>query len=127
MKIFNTNENSWSEKVNFMDDNNVLVGFDMSQACCESFGWFVCSKEPTKIIEEENAEKLETEEYQFDVDYFKEVTPDEEYWDDGGIAIFRLVNGESEMFLALHNSHFHQLPHGFDMKVGGKTIRDSFL
>ena len=127
MKIFNNNENSWSEKVNFVDDNNVLVGFDMSQACCESFGWFVCSKEPTKIIEEENAEKLETEEYQFDVDYFKEVTPDEEYWDDGGIAIFRLVNGESEMFLALHNSHNGYYSHGFDMKVGGKTIRDSSL
>ena len=126
MKIFNDNENSWSEKVNFVDDNNVLVGFDMSSCCCESFGWFVCSKEPTEIIDEENAEKLKTEGYQFDVDYFKEIDP-EDKWDEGGMAIFRLVKGEDEMFLALHNTHNGYYSHGFEMKVGGETIRDSSL
>lgn len=105
----------------------MLVGFDMGSCCCESFGWFVCSKEPTEIIEEENAEGIETEGYQFEVNYFKEVTPDEDYWYEGGMAIFRLVKGESEMFLALHNSHNGYYSHGFEMKVGGETIRDSYL
>lgn len=126
MKIFNDNENKWSEKVNFVDENNVLVGFDMTQDCCESFGWFLSSAEPTEVIEEENAEKIEVEGYQFDVEYFKEIE-NEDKWDEGGMAIFRLVSGESEIFLALHNTHNGYYSHGFKMDVGGETVRSSFL
>ena len=42
MKIFNKLEkNGWGRKVNFVDENNVVLGYDMSQDCCERAGWFI--------------------------------------------------------------------------------------
>ena len=35
MKIFEDNI-----KVNFVDENNVFVGYDMRQSCCEQAGYF---------------------------------------------------------------------------------------
>jgi len=121
MKIFNNDG-----KINFVDDNNVLIGFDNCQQCCESFGWFVCSNEPTEIVEEENAEGIETEGYQFDTNYFKELSLG------GGhleceVAIFRLGKDGSEIYLALYNSHNGYYSRGFDMSVGGETIVGSYL
>jgi len=126
MKIFKTNDESWSEKVNFVDDNNVLVGFDMGTCCCESFGWFLSKDEPTKT-EEEDEGAIDVDGFQFDVSFFKEITPDEESWDQGGMAIFRLTKGEEEIFLALHNSHNGHYSHGFKMEVGGTVIVDYLL
>lgn len=38
MKIFNQTK-EWQEKVNFVDENNVVLGWDLSQSCCEETGW----------------------------------------------------------------------------------------
>ena len=27
--------------VNFVDENNTLIGYDMSQCCCEDADWFI--------------------------------------------------------------------------------------
>jgi hypothetical protein len=125
MKIFNDKND---EKVNFVDDNNALVGFDMDQHCCESFGWFLSSKQPTKIEEDDYGEGLATEGYQFDVNYFEGgCLQDDEGFEEGGMATFRLVKGEEEMFLTLHNTHNGYYSHGFEMKVGGEIIHDSSL
>lgn len=36
MKIFERDG-----KINFVDENNVLLGYDMSQDCCEHADWFI--------------------------------------------------------------------------------------
>ena len=101
----------------------MFVGFDMTTDCCESFGWFICSTEPNGIIEDENPEELKTEGYIFDVNFFKELeTSESAYFENGGMVIFRLTNGNSEMFLALHNTHNGYYSHGFRMHTGGQTI-----
>ena len=35
-------------KINFVDANNVFVGFDNIQSCCEDFGWYYSKKVPAK-------------------------------------------------------------------------------
>lgn len=41
MKIFEDRE----YKVNFVDVNNVLVGYDLSQSCCEYAGWYIMNRQ----------------------------------------------------------------------------------
>ena len=48
MKIFERDG-----KINFIDKNNVLVGFDYSRSCCEDFGWFVAETEKEVDVEEQ--------------------------------------------------------------------------
>lgn len=120
MKIF---ENDG--KTNFVDDNNVLVGFDSHQCCCERFGHFLSRKIPAKI--DEGAEEINTGGFNFDTGFFKEVVPAEEYFDCGGMAVFRLTKGAEEIFLTLHNAHNGYYSHGFTMEIGGTKIQEGSL
>jgi uncharacterized protein YqkB len=117
MKIFDKDS-----KINFVDDNNVLVGFDDEQCCCENFGYFLSRSVPKKI--EEDIE-IETDGFNFDTEFFEEVSDDS--FDCGGMVIFRLVKDDEEIFLALYNSHNGYYSHGFDMEVGGQTIHGGIL
>ncbi len=120
MKIFEKDY-----KTNFVDDANVLVGFDSGQCCCESFGYFFSRKIPTKI--DDGAEGINADGFNFDTAFFRDVVPAEEYFDCGGMAVFRLTKGEEEIFLTLHNSHNGYYAHGFEMIVGGTKMHDGSL
>lgn len=39
-----TNKKVWVYKSNWIDQNNVVVGYDDEQRCCENFGWGVYDK-----------------------------------------------------------------------------------
>lgn len=131
-------------KINFVDENNVVVGFDYGQSCCEYFGYFFSSGIPTKDFMAEyvnlsyNTPNImphpETNEYVFDPDFFQRI-------DWGGnettIVIFKLVekcrltNGKvnkglcrfRDIYLVLHNTHNGYYAHGFNMNVGGIDVR----
>jgi hypothetical protein len=141
MRIFE-DEETWGGKINFVDQNDVVVGFDAYQSCCESFGYFFT------LSGEKDAENIDTptnlEEMVFDTKFFQE--HDEEGWGEGGgQAVFRLlaphlarsrsdavlrkleretaaVGGRSEVFLHLYNHHNGYYSHGFDMKIGGEVV-----
>jgi len=129
MKIFN-DPKTWSGKVNFVDDNNVFVGFNMASNCCEDYDWFLSHSAPTlgnyrdDSIRINDFEKA-SEGFNFDVDFFERV--DAEGYEDGGLAIFRLSKGEEELFLTLYNFHNGYYSHGFSLNVGGIDIIDSSL
>ncbi len=112
-------------KINFIDDNNVFVGFDDESCCCEQFGYFLSRTLPTQI--EENEATIDTEGFNFDPEFFQTLELNQELHDEGGIAIFRLTKGAEEIFLALYNSHNGYYSHGFDMTVGGIKIHDGSL
>ena len=42
MKIFITED---GDKVNFIDENNVILGYDLTQDCCEQASWFIADNE----------------------------------------------------------------------------------
>lgn len=115
MKIFN-NIKEWSSKVNFVDENNVFVGYDLDQDCCEYADWFISDKPENEI-----QERVETSEemgpWRFDRDYFQEVENSRDL-DEGRMVRFRLTNGKEEKFLHLFNCHNGYYSHGFTFGVG---------
>jgi len=118
MRIFEKNG-----KTNFVDENDVLVGFDSWQSCCERFGFFFSSNVPTTMpgyepegLAENRPDDLE--DYSFDPNFFKAGGGDSQ-WDEGGMATFKVLNGSQELYLTLYNSHNGYYSHGFDVTVGG--------
>lgn len=122
MKIF-TKESGWSEKVNFVDENNVLVGYSMAQHCCEQADWFISDR-----IEKEIKDKKEFDltNYKFDINFFVESSEGE--YDELNIAIFRLINNKgSTLFLHLFNCHNGYYSHGFEFKNNNEIIKEGSL
>jgi len=118
MKIFNK-EDKWETKVNFVDENNVMLGYDLTQNCCEYAGWFISDRIETVIIESFDLEEEELEGFVFDPDFMIESDIDETY-DEGRFAIFSIVNGERRYYIHLYNVHNGYYSHGFKFneKVG---------
>lgn len=53
--------------------------------------------------------------YTFDTEYFRKENPSGEYITYGGVAIFRLTNGQDEKYLHLFNLHNGYYSHGFEL------------
>lgn len=116
------------QKINFIDNNDVLVGFDNQGSCCENFGYFYSEKFPT--FDEYKFDcgdvpdiqpPADLEEYFFDREFYRAIE-DSSKFDGGGAAVFRLTNGGKELFLILYNSQNGYYSHGFEMGVPGKVI-----
>jgi hypothetical protein len=130
MRIFKTDS-----KTNFVDINDVLVGLDAYQSCCESFGHFFIKEIPEqplhKVYDSWTDEASSKDDYSptnledlvFDPDFFQE-QPD---GDGGGFAIFRLHSGDDESFLVLYNHHNGYYGHGFTVTHKGTDLRDGCL
>lgn len=138
MKVFEEGYSSWPSKVNFADQNNVVVGYDLEQNCCETAGWFLTKTLPCVWDEREYAwggEKIDhktvdLDPYVFDTAYFNEhpESPDSaNSMDSGGAVAFRLTNGTDELFLVLYNIHNGYYSHGFTVEVGGVKVRDESI
>lgn len=135
MKIFNKEPEHWSKKVNFVDENNVVLGYDMGQSCCEHADWFIADK-PTLNIpdrEKDRPGEIDLPGWNFDTAFFqevKEIKDSPEDWnklDSGGMVIFRIVKGDEEKFIHLFNCHNGYYSHGFDFKAGEAAIREGSL
>lgn len=129
MKVFQ-NQPGMASKTNFVDENNVVLGYDMFQRCCECAGWFVADRpaeQNTDEIVERGEGTPDLDGYVFDPEYFRKVSdcevPDKVVM----VAVFRLVKGESEKFLHLYNCHNGYYSHGFTLAVGGEEILDGDL
>lgn len=77
VRVF-TSEDSFEYKINFVDDNDVFLGFDYSQSCCEWFGYLILKELPDFLDYEQvrgRRESLEPEidikDYYFDTSFFK--------------------------------------------------------
>ena len=114
--------------MNFVDESNVYLGYDMNQSCCEYADWFIADtpqeKYPDNITAYQKADGLDG--FVFDKDFFKE-TDGEECFDAGRMAIFRISDGVSEKFIHIFNSHNGYYGHGFNFAIDGKTLQDGCL
>jgi hypothetical protein len=126
MKIFDS-VGKWASKVNFVDENNVLVGYDMTQRCCERADWGLYRSldgvpDHDKKVEED---EKELEEYVFDPTW-----SDCGSFDYGGSWVaFRLKRPQVEgfLYLVLSNCHNGYYSHGFTLEVDGKVVYDERL
>ena len=124
MKIFDETNSNFADKVNFVDKNNVFVGYDLSQSCCESAGWFINEKECDNV---ESQKDFDLQEYIFDTSYFKEVQNAREF-DEGGLVLFKLTaENKPSLFLHIYNSHNGYYGHGFESKIGDVSWKNGVL
>jgi hypothetical protein len=122
MKVFDKNE-----KVNFIDENNVFVGYDTSQDCCEHADWFFALQPQASDIPNDVDEHADVSKYYFDGSYVNNDIVDHSL-DEGGIVAFRMVaKGMPDIFLHLFNSHNGYYGHGFEFKLGDETIDAGLL
>ena len=129
MKIFTENE-SYKDKVNFVDENNVLVGYDLSQDCCERADWFISPTKENSPYNEDCEKKIkevpDVYNYAFDKNFFEEVK-DCEQLDKGTMIRFRLVNRDKELFLHLFNCQNGYYSHGFEFKIDDQLKKEGYI
>jgi len=112
IKIFKS-EDDYSKKVNFVDDENKLVGFDFYDDCCSYGGWFISETMTHKFEDGKSTMPKEPEShpdltpYSFDKDFYcvKNVNGEDVYAE-GKVAIFRMTAPkEPDLYLHLFNMH----------------------
>lgn len=105
-------------KYNWVDEKNVLLGYDSTQDCCEHADWYLASKvelnpDTSKPLEKE----LDWEKWRFDTSFFESGSFQND--SSSGVAVFRLLKKRSNkvMYLHLFNSHNGYYGHGFEFTV----------
>lgn len=137
MKYFDSNKHKhWGSKINFVDENNVLVGFDFGSDCCEEFGWFVCDivnpdagKDSSRIYCTAVSSNIDEvlDGWVFDEQFFEEIRFGKNSYDEYNLAVFRMIKEDQERFLHLYNNHNGYYSHGFEVAVKGELIKQGYL
>lgn len=110
MKCF-FNVPGFMDKVNYVDENNVVLGYDMNESCCEQFGHGVFASIPKS--EDEAMEEIDIEKYSFS----KEIPTRclDAFSNCGGGMAFRIcTNDMPDMYIVLWNYHNGYYSHWFD-------------
>lgn len=123
MKVFERDS-----KVNFVDEFNVVVGYDMDQDCCEHAGWFVDQKIiPYSDGVDEGLHGYDLEPYRFAADD-PSVEVESDDLDGGRELAFRLVaEGKPDLWLHIFNAHNGYYAHGFTFKRDDQVLEDDSL
>ena len=138
--IMNGMGDVWHEKVNFVDTDNVVLGYDTSVQCCEQAGWFI-SDTPIRDgsfwteLDELQVDMVKgtpvvMKNYSFDPTFMETLNGDSCGCDSGGMAIFRIVYKNNKIqgqkFLHIYNAHNGWYSHGFHFTVDtAKPIKGS--
>ena len=112
-------------KINFVDENNVYVGYDLVQDCCEDADWFL-HKDRCAEMDPNGTSDPDLTDFRFDVDFCEDV-PECVGLDAGEMVRFRLTDGTETLYLHLYNCHNGYYGHGFTMEIGGKVRRSGTL
>jgi hypothetical protein len=128
---------TFPSKVNFIDSNNVLLGYDLHQCCCENAFWTVSESldgsDPLHSGDNSSdPQEISLERYVFDPDFYQlhEDEGREEY-----VAIFRLVGlsnwhhglrlaDSPDLYVRLGNHHNGYYSHGFTFS-GPNAVKGS--
>ena len=112
-------------KVNFIDDRNNLIGFDMESSCCEDFGWIING---TEYSDKRGGGIFILEEYYFNKRSLKINRRN----DEGGEIIITLRGKKRKSFiesvklpnLYLHifNNHNGYYSHGFELSIDDEKM-----
>ncbi len=120
----------FDSKINFVDKNNVFVGYDLGQCCCEYADWFIGKDEENKVYDEHD-NRIEREipdvaDYAFDISYFEEVKSED--LREGNMVRFKLVSdNKPDLYLHIFNCHNGYYHHGFESKIDNKKWKDGEL
>lgn len=119
-------------KVNFVDESNCLVGYDMRQDCCEHAGWHIADTPTFDLIEtDEPKEPVDYAGWAFDQWYMMRITGGEV--DEGGMVVFKLYRktkgGEpaESKYLHIYNCQNGYYGHGFQVAFPDKPKIEGIL
>jgi len=130
-KIWNMTE-PFTGKVNFVDSNNVVLGYDLEQDCCEHAEWTISQNRDgsNQVISgsSDNSFEHEIKDFVFDPEFYEREDNTENY-EDTNTAIFRLLKRAWKqdpeiLYLRLSNTHNGYYSHGFIFR-GNKIVSDS--
>lgn len=134
MKILHR-QDPWPNKVNFVDEKNVALGYDTEDECCAVGGWFLADDPEWWPADETGFQwpdtfKMESMDYpgwNFDTAYFKKRRLPESL--DGDAAQFRITNGDLQKFITLYNHHNGYYAKGFEFTcpVDPTKDKDDFI
>jgi hypothetical protein len=129
MKIFENAGSSYSSKVNFVDENDVFVGYDTQQGCCEDAGYFLSYKITGDIYGDDSDVNVPSEELNHYC--FKKAEPtwvDSKDVESGGVVAFLLeAPDRPNLYLHLYNNHNGYYSHGFQIVAGEEVIEEGYL
>ena len=128
-RIWNLTE-TFPGKVNFIDTNNVILGYDLGQDCCEHAFWTISETldgaNPIHQGDNEAPQEIELDGYCFDPEFCQRADNDgaEQY-----VATFKLVHRafgvtKPDLYVRLENHHNGYYSHGFTFR-GNVVIEDS--
>lgn len=118
------------DKVNFIDSNDLYVGYDLSQSCCEQASWYIADK-PTMYRDSNDEEGLRG----FNLEYFVfvpnsevEITSDEDNsLDLGSLVHFTLQDTQGNLlYLHIFNAHNGYYGHEAITNVSGE-VKEIYL
>lgn len=124
VKFFEANS-----RMNWVDSNNVFVGFYNEEDCCEVWGgdfWTSLNKDAVKANIDENKN-----DYVFDTSFYIEnfawEKDDGDDYEEVYRAAFKLTNGKNDIYLVIWNQHNGYYAHGFQFCNGGTVIVEGYL
>jgi hypothetical protein len=131
LHIFHCTED-FPSKVNFVDGNNALLGYNLSQDCCEHAGWYISDSVEENASEGVTLRDETTTGYEdhmigwfFDPSFIQDNT---DSCGEGGEVVFRIVSEEEgEKFIHLFNVHNGFYAHGFEFKAGEQLIHEGCI
>jgi hypothetical protein len=107
------------DKVNFIDHNDLFVGYDLALSCCEKAGWYIAD---SKRIDTDDEDTIITglEDYVFEPVM---ETVEDSCLDAGTLVRFRLTaTGKPDLFLHIFNAHNGYYGHELIVKKDNKQI-----
>ena len=124
MKMFVSDKDG---KVNFVDENNVFLGYEISTSCCENPGFFITSTPQAEVPDPLPKDPQELTEYRFDTHYFCKVSGG--IFHDGGMVIFKAVSivDDKPIYIHLFNIQNGYYSHGFQFSENGKDIQQDSI
>lgn len=108
----------FAHSINFIDENDIFIGFDLTTQCCEDFGWFIKDNESVDdlIQQAESSDKSCEEDYSgwlFDLNYFKSDSFDTGTITSADAVVFRLKKENKSKYLFLFNIGNGMYAHDF--------------
>lgn len=118
-------------KVNFIDEYNNLIGFDMESDCCEDFGWFIEGTD-LKGNKKSNGGMFVLDKYNFKTRSLQLINTEDGDDEGGEITIkltgldrsFGYFNPKRLPILTLHifNRHNGYYSHGFELSIDDEKM-----
>ena len=130
MRLFNARNDTWGMKWAWVDENNIVLGFDSHQCCCEDYGYYYHTDLQKPVETEIELTDKGLEIYRFDPAFHACGILDG--LDCGNSFTVRLIDSTGsaehpEVYLTIYNSRNGYYSHGFVFDKGSTTIYDGYL